>query len=76
MVFTPHVLDEMADEDLLRADIENCILCGNIVHRQWDEEYFEYKYLIDGATVWNDLIEVVAKLKFNKNTVVITAYRL
>ena len=26
MVFTPHALDEMADDDLLRADIENCIL--------------------------------------------------
>jgi Domain of unknown function (DUF4258) len=76
MVFTPHALDEMADDDLLRADIETCILCGDIVHRQWDEEYLEYKYLIDGATLWNDSIEVVAKLKYNKNTVVITAYRL
>ncbi len=76
MVFTPHALDEMADDDLFRADIDNCILRGEIVYRQWDEEYLEYKYLIEGATLWSVPIEVVAKLKFNKNTVVITAYRL
>jgi hypothetical protein len=76
MVFTPHALDAMADDDLLRADIENCILQGKIVHRQWDNDFAEYKYLIDGQTLWGDALEVVAKLKYNKDTIVITAYRL
>ncbi len=76
MVFTPHALDEIADEDLLRADIENCLLYGVIVHQQWDNDYSEYKYLIDGQTLWGDDLEVVAKLKYNKDTIVITVYRL
>ena len=76
MVFTPHALDALADDDLLRADIENCLLCGEIVHRQWDDDYAEYKYLVGGQTLWGDNLEVVAKLKYNKDTIVITVYRL
>lgn len=74
--FTLHALEEMDADDLLETDIENCILNGEIVTRQWDEEWAEYKYLIAGETLGNEVIEIVARFGHNETTVVVTAYRL
>ncbi len=73
--FTVHALEEMDADDLFKADIEHCILNGEIVHRQWDEVFREYKYLIDGLILAGDTVEVVAKPD-DDFTVVMTAYIL
>jgi len=38
LVVTQHAFEEMNDDDLLQADIEHCILAGEITERQWDKE--------------------------------------
>jgi len=64
----------MYDDDLLAADLEHCILAGEIIARQWDEKWDEWKYLIAGEALDNRSIDVVAKLGRNDDTIVITVY--
>lgn len=73
--FTIHALEEMDNDNLFKADIVHCILAGEIVHRQWDDSFQEFKYLVDGEILSGEMIEVVAKLH-EDHTVVITAYIL
>ena len=76
LIITVHGRQEMYRDSLLAADVEFCILKGSMVERQWDEDYAEYKYVIEGATTNADeFIHVVAKLGSN-DTVVITVYRV
>lgn len=75
VIFSIHAVDEMDADDLLKVDVVNCILQGEIVTRQWDHDFQEWKYLVDGKTLDGFDLEVVAKLK-RDNTVVITAYLL
>lgn len=65
----------MDADGLLKVDVMNCILYGEIVTRQWDDDFQEWKYLVDGETIEGFEFEIVAKLK-RDNTVVITAYLL
>jgi Domain of unknown function (DUF4258) len=76
IVITVHCRQEMFNDGLLSADVERCILTGEIVERQWDDEFAEYKYVIEGETTEQDeFLHVVAKLG-PRNTVVITVYRV
>jgi len=51
-------------------------LNGQIVERQWDNDFAEYKYVIEGETTEpDDFLHVMAKLG-SHNTVVITVYRV
>lgn len=75
LIFSTHGLEELDADDLLKVDIENCILRGEIVFRQWDVDFNEWKYLVDGETLDGRELEVVAKLG-RGNTVIITAYLL
>jgi Domain of unknown function (DUF4258) len=76
IVITVHCRQEMFNDGLLSADVEYCILNGEIVERQWDDDFAEYKYVIEGATTEPDeFLHVVAKLG-PRNTVVITVYRV
>lgn len=75
LIFTIHAVEEMDADDLFKADVENCILEGKIVARQWDEDFQEWKYLVDGKTMDDDDFELTAKLS-KDHTVIITAYLL
>jgi Domain of unknown function (DUF4258) len=75
LILTIHAIEEMDADDLLKEDLENAILYGEIVRRQWDKEFIQYKYLIDGEALSGIPLEVVAKLR-DDNTVIITAYVL
>ena len=70
-----HAFQEMLDDDLMPSDLKHCILYGEIVERQWDEKWSEWKYVIEGDAVDGDSIEVVAKLGPD-DTVVVTVYRV
>jgi len=76
IVITEHAFDEMAFDDLLQADLERCILIGEIVERQWDEDFQEWKYVIEGESTDGAYMAVAAKLAFKDNVVVITAFLL
>jgi len=69
-----HARDAVYDDDLLAADLEHCILTGEITSRQWDEKWGEWKYIIAGESLDGRVIDVVAKLGHNNDTVVITVF--
>lgn len=76
IVVPQHAFEEMNHDDLLQMDVEHCILMGEIVERQWDQYWQEWKYVIAGETRDGDAIEVVAKLGYHRSVVLITAYRI
>ncbi len=74
-VMTLHAEEEMNDDDLSIFDIENCILTGRVVERQKDHDTSEWKYLIQGRTLADAEIVVVAKLSLTGKWVIITVYQ-
>ena len=76
LVVTQHAFEEMMDDDLLQADVEHCILVGEIVERQWDKEWNEWKYIIAGKAFDEREIEVVLKSGQGAGAVIITTYIL
>ena len=74
-VMTLHAEEEMNDDDLSIFDIENSILTGRIVERQKDHDTGEWKYLIQGRTLADAEIVVVAKLSLTGKLVIIIVYR-
>ena len=76
LIVTQHAFEEMNDDDLLQIDVENCILVGEIVERQWDKEWNEWKYIVAGESTDRRAIEVVVKSGKVDNVVVITSYLL
>ena len=76
LVITVHGRREMFNDGLLVSDVKNCLFKGRIVERQWDEDFAEFKYLIEGPAIGMDeFIHVAAKLSV-QNTVIITVYRV
>ena len=73
-VMTLHAADEMDNDGLSIFDVERGILTGQIVERQQDQGTGEWKYLIEGQTMDNDLVTVVAKLSVTGKLVIITVY--
>ena len=73
---TEHARDEMADDGLTFEDVICCILTGEIVEEQFDEQRRENKYVVYGDCLNEDEMAVVAKLTYNLKVGVITVYRL
>jgi hypothetical protein len=73
---TLHAEEEMDDDRLSIFDVERGVLTGEIVERQQDHTTTEWKYLIEGRTVSDDPIVVVAKLSVTGKLVIITVYRV
>ena len=73
---TEHARDEMADDDLTFGDVIHCILTGEIIEQQFDEQRGEDKYVVYGDCLNEDEMAVVAKLTYNLKVGVITVYRL
>ncbi len=76
IVLTEHAFDEMAADGLLQVDLERCILTGEILERQWDGDFLEWKYVIEGDGASNEAMAVVAKLRPKDKVIVITTYLL
>ena len=71
-----HANRELKADRLVYDDVINCLLTGEIVEQQFDEDWQEEKYVIYGDACSGHEIAIVAKLGFNRSTVVITVYRL
>jgi hypothetical protein len=75
IILTIHAVDEMDADDLLKQDVDACIMSGHIVARQWDVEFHEYKYVVEGEGLSSEKLQVIAKLRTDK-TIIVTAYAL
>lgn len=71
---TLHAVEEMEDEGLSILDVEHAVLTGKITRRQKDEETREWKYLVNGRSLSQDELVVVAKLSPTNKLVIITVY--
>lgn len=67
---------ELKADGFVYDDVINCLLTGEIVEQQFDEDWQEEKFVIYGDARNGDEMAVVAKLGHNRSTVVITVYRL
>lgn len=76
VVVTQHAFEEMNDDDLMQFDVEHCILNGEIIERQWDNEWNEWKYIISGKSSDGELMDVVLKIGYQDKSVIITTYLL
>jgi len=73
-VMTLHADEEMNDDGLTIFDVERGILTGQIIERQRDHHTGEWKYLVQGQTVAENLVVVVSKLSPTEKLVIITVY--
>ncbi len=73
-VMTLHAEEEMDDDELSIFDIERCIFTGKITERQKDKETNEWKYVIEGQSIFGDRIGTVAKLSLTGKLFIITVY--
>ena len=73
MTIPIHAREEMYDDHLLTDDLENGILHGSIVERQWGERWQEWKYVVAGEALDGRSLEIVAKLGHRDDTLIITS---
>ena len=73
-VVTLHAEEEMDNDGLSIFDVERGILTGKIIERQKDHNTGEWKYLVEGQTVNDELIFIVTKLSITGKLVIITVY--
>jgi hypothetical protein len=60
--------------DSYQFDVERGVLTGAIIERQKDHDLGDWKYLIQGQTVMEQQVIVVAKLSPTNKLVIITVY--
>lgn len=75
-VMTNHARGEMELDGLNIYDIEHCILTGEILDRQIDEQTNEWKYRILGTTITGPATELIVKFSPTRKLVIITVYAL
>lgn len=73
-VVTLHAAEELEDDGLSVYDVEHAILTGKITRRQRDVDTGEWKYLVNGRTLSDEEVVVVAKLSPTDKLVIITVY--
>ncbi len=70
-----HAENEMLDDELTRADIENAILKGRI-EKTLTHDVRGTRYRIDGPTLNGQIMHVLCRFKEIGNIVIITVYSL
>ena len=73
-IMTIYADDEMNDDCLTIFDVERCILTGRILERQKDKDTAEWKYRINGRSLSDNEIEIIAKISPTGKLVIITLY--
>jgi hypothetical protein len=73
-VVSLHAAEELEDENLTIADLENIILTGRIVERQKDRETRESKVVIRGHALDGREAEAVGKIGPTGTLYIITVY--
>lgn len=75
-VLTLHAEEEKEADGLSILDRENCVLGGEIVERQRDRQFSEWKYRVSGHSIADHDMEVIARIGPTGKLVVITVYLL
>jgi len=75
-VVTLHAVEELNDDGFTIFDIEHCILHGEIIERQKEKTFAEWKYLVNGVTFQERGLCVVAKISVTGKLVIITVFAL
>jgi hypothetical protein len=75
-VVTIHADEEMDDDQLAIADVEFCILSGEILERQRDRSTGESKYRVQGRSLDDLPMETIVKIGATGKVVIITVYAL
>lgn len=70
-----HAEEEMVDDNLERADVENAILKGRI-EKRLTKDIRGTRYSIEGPAKDERLIHVVCRIKQDSNMIIITVYAL
>lgn len=70
-----HAEEEMVDDNLERADVENAILKGRI-EKRLTKDIRGTRYRIEGPAKDERLIHVVCRIKQDSNMIIITVYAL
>jgi hypothetical protein len=73
-VVTLHAEEEMGNDGLSIFDVERGILTGKIIERQKDHNMGEWKYLVEGQTVNDELVAIATKLSITGKLIIITVY--
>ncbi len=73
-IMTLHGDEEMDNDSLTIYDVERCILTGKILERQKDKVTAEWKYRINGKSLSDGEVEVIAKISPTGKLVIITVY--
>jgi len=73
-ILTTHGEEEMDNDSLSIYDVERCILTGRILERQKDKVTAEWKYRINGKSLHDGEVEVIAKLRPTGKLFIITVY--
>lgn len=73
-ILTIHAEEEMDNDGLTLDDVVNGIITGTILGRQRDRISGGWKYRLQGKTLTDDDIEVVAKTGATGKVVIITVY--
>lgn len=74
--FTSHALDELDDDGLTTADAVNCILTGEIIEDQFDQQWEHTKYKFYGDSLAGGEIGLIARWDDRDKVIVITIFRL
>lgn len=72
VLWTTHCLQRMSERDIKRADVKNCILCGEIIE-DYSNDFSNPSCLVFGMTLENKALHVVAGMDDNC-LYIITAY--
>lgn len=69
----PHFFEEMADEDLIFADIESAVLGGRI-HRRFTDDPRGTRYEVVGPSTDGRSVAVIVRVKETGKLLFITTY--
>ncbi|MFH0982767.1 MAG: DUF4258 domain-containing protein [Planctomycetota bacterium] len=73
-VASTHAVEEMEADGLTIFDVEHGILTGTILERQRDRRTGDRKYVIEGQTLDDENVHIVAKIGPTRKLVIITVY--
>lgn len=73
---TTHAVEEMEADGLTVFDVEHGVLTGRVAGRQRDPETREWKYVLQGLSLDEENLGIVAKIGATGRLVVITVYLL
>ena len=74
-IMSLHAEDEMEADGLTIYDVESVILTGQIVERQKDRASTEWKYLVSGQSLTDEVVLVAVKFSPTGKLVFITVFR-